>query len=295
MARALGEGRWRTSPLVMRRWLGSELVRLRSAAGLTQRDVAAALGCSVGKVSYLESAERAVNLEDLEGVILELYDVPEEERGPYLDAARIACQRGWWDEWNDEDLPWSERRYLGMEDGATLLRAYLPSIVHGLLQTSEYTRGVLRAYKTIPEVRIDRIVKLRQVRQSLLTRADDPLNLHLILDEAAVTRQVCSAEAMKEQLLHIANVGGAMSNVVLQILPFATASPGAYFGPFSVLEFPWVDDSGLVFTEGLVEGRYFDTRAEVYEYASLFERLSELALTPDESLAMLRSRSVVGL
>jgi hypothetical protein len=98
---------------------------------------------------------------------------------------------------------------------------------------------------------------------------------------------------MKEQLLHIAHVVDAMSNVVVQVLPFNTASPGVYFGPFSILEFPWADDSGLVFVEGLVEARYFNGRAEVYEFASLFERLTVLALPLGESQEALRSRALV--
>ncbi|HEV7625773.1 MAG TPA: helix-turn-helix transcriptional regulator, partial [Streptomyces sp.] len=111
--------RWRSSPLVMRRWLGAELCRLRSASGLTQRDVAAELRCSVAKVSYLEGGERAVSPEELQDVLLDLYRVPSEQRERYVDAALVARQQGWWDRWGDEDLSRAQRRYLGIEDGAT--------------------------------------------------------------------------------------------------------------------------------------------------------------------------------
>jgi transcriptional regulator with XRE-family HTH domain len=278
----------------MRRWLGAELVRLRTDAGLTQRDAAAALRCSVGKVSYLESGERAIRPDDLVTVLFDLYGVPPEQHPQLLEAARTARQRGWWDHWSDEDLARGERWYIGLEDGAVLLRAFLPSIVHGLLQTPDYTKGILRSSKTIPEERITRLLELRQTRQSLLSRTNDPLDVHLILDEAAVTRQVCSAESMKEQLLHIAITAEELSNVTVQILPFSSGSHGAYFGPFSILDFPWEDDSGLVFVEGLVEARYLTSRADVYKHAALFERLTALALTPEESIRSLRSRAAEG-
>jgi transcriptional regulator with XRE-family HTH domain len=274
----------------MRRWLGAELVRLRTIAGLTQRAVAAELGCSVAKVSYLESGDRAVKARELEDVLFDLYEVPPEQRGRYLGAARAASQQGWWDRWGDEDLPEAERRYLGIEDGATRLRAFLPSIVHGLLQTPDYTTGILRAYKFLPEARIARLVDLRRVRQSVLTR-EDPLEAHLMFDEAAVIRQVGGPATMQDQLLHIANMAEQLENLTVQIVPFRVGPHGAYFGPFSILEFPWDDDSGLVYVEGLVEARYLQARADVYEYSTLFERLTELALPPNESTAMLRSHA----
>jgi hypothetical protein len=251
--------------------------------------VAAELDCSVGKVSYLESGERPVSIEELGDVLLDLYGVPPDLRERYLDAARIACQPGWWDQWGDEDLPRGDRRYLGLEDGATRLRGFLPSIVHGLLQTPEYTKGILRGYEAIPEARIARLVELRQARKLLLTRAKDPLEVHLILDEAAVTRQVGSVETMKTQLFHIANMNERMENVNVQILPFSAGSYGAYFGPFSILDFPWEHDSGLVYVEGLVESRYLESRSDVYKYAALFERLASLALTPAESIEILHA------
>jgi hypothetical protein len=245
----------------------------------------------VAKVSYLESGERAVSPEELRDVLLDLYGVPSEQRDRYLDAALVARQQGWWDRWGDEDLPRGARRYLGTEDGAVHLRAFAPSIVHGLVQVPDYTREILRSYKVLPEARISLLVKLRQRRQTLLHRDDDPLEVHLIFDEAAVIRQVGSLETMKAQLLHIANVAELLENVTVQIVPFSAGPHGAYFGPFSIVELPWADDSGLVYVEGLVEARYLEARSDVYEHSTLFERLVEMALTPTESVAMFRAQT----
>jgi hypothetical protein len=223
-------------------------------------------------------------------MLLDLFDVPVDERDRYIDAAEVANQQGWWEQWGDEDLPRVERRYVGLEDGAIRLRAYLPSIIHGLLQTPEYTRGILRAFRTIiPEERIIRLVELRQARQEALTREVGPLQVHLVLDEAAVRRQVGSRRTMDAQLAHVAEIAGRLQNLTVQIMPFGAGAHGAHFGPFSILEFPWADDSGLVFIEGLVEPRYIEARADIYRHSSLFDRLVEMALSADESIELLRS------
>src|SRR5688572_26345044 len=126
-----------TSPVVWRRWLGSELIRMRTDAGLTQRDAANALQCSVAKISYLESGDRSVSVRELQDVLLDLYEIPEDSWQRYIDAAELANRPGWWDRYSDEDLERAERRYVGLEDGASRLRAYQPSVFHGLLQTPE--------------------------------------------------------------------------------------------------------------------------------------------------------------
>jgi transcriptional regulator with XRE-family HTH domain len=287
MAEAAPAGR--SSPLVARRWLGSELVRLRTEADLTQRDVAAALQCSVAKISYLESGDRAVSPRELEDVLLDLYEVPAGDWEVYLNTAEIANQQGWWDHWSDEDLPREERRYVGLEDGATRLRAYLPTIVHGLLQLPDYTRAVLRAFKEFPEERIGRLVELRQQRKSVLSRDVSPIKAHFVVDEAVIRRQVGGPEIIRTQLSYMADTIEKRKNLTVQVLPFSIGAHGAHFGPFSILEFPSATDLGLVFVEGLHASIYLETRAEVYRHSTLFNQLSEMALGPDESLAMLHT------
>jgi hypothetical protein len=55
------------------------------------------------------------------------------------------------------------------------------------------------------------------------------------------------------------------------------------------MEFGWPDDLGLVYVEAV--GRrptYLGALADVWTYAGLWDRLTALALSPDESLQMLR-------
>src|SRR5687768_8145121 len=93
------------SPTVWRRWLASELRRMRSEAGLEQKLVAQARCCTVTKVSYFETAQRPGVPRDLDEILLPLYTVPEERWPMYLDAADAARHKGWWETYDEDVLP----------------------------------------------------------------------------------------------------------------------------------------------------------------------------------------------
>ncbi|MGI9003111.1 MAG: helix-turn-helix domain-containing protein, partial [Pseudonocardia sp.] len=94
-----------SSPTVWRRWLAFELARLREEAGLTQKEVAKALRCTDGKVSYYETAQRPVVVRDLDEVLLPLYNVPADRWPRYLQAAKDSRQKGWWERYDTTTLP----------------------------------------------------------------------------------------------------------------------------------------------------------------------------------------------
>ncbi|HEY0804908.1 MAG TPA: helix-turn-helix domain-containing protein, partial [Pseudonocardiaceae bacterium] len=123
-----------SSPTVWRRWLAFELARLRQENGLDQKDVAKALRCTVGKVSYYETAERPVVLRDLDEVLLPLYKVPKDRWPVYLQAAKDSRKKGWWESYSADTLPSWLSLYVGLEQGAGQLRIYQAQLIPGLLQ-----------------------------------------------------------------------------------------------------------------------------------------------------------------
>ena len=278
-----------SSPLVWRRRLGAELLRLREAAGLRQQEAAKALRCSAGKISYLEGGEGTFKPHELE-VLLGLYHVTVEDKPRYIAAAEAANGQAWWDRWGKEDLHRAERLYIGLEDGAWRLRAYHPAVIHGLLQIPSYTRAILEALRRHPEERIIRLMDLRKRRQENLEREIAPLELHLVVDEAAIRREVGGPDTLRDQRIHVAAIARSRRNVVVQVVPFDHGASGASFGQFSILDFPWEDDPGIVFIEGLVESVYVEGRERVYEHSLLFDRLTEAALTPEESIEFLLAK-----
>jgi transcriptional regulator with XRE-family HTH domain len=277
------------SPTVWRRWLASELRRMRGEAGLEQKQVAQALRCTVTKVSYFENAQRPVVPRDLDEILLPLYSVPEERWPMYLGAAEAARRKCWWETYDDDVLPEWFARFVGFEQGAAELRTYEPQFVAGLLQTGEYTAALLRGGHTqLTAHQIARSVELRARRQSVLFRDANPLRSLVVLDEAVLRRAAGGPRTMQAQLRHLVEVA-QRPNVTVQVLPFSRgAHPGSGSG-FTILTFPWPTDPGVVYLEsGWSAGVYLEEPHEIEDHRQVFERLCALSLDPDASVAMMR-------
>jgi transcriptional regulator with XRE-family HTH domain len=279
-----------SSPTVSRRWLALEMRRLRLQARMPQAKVAKALGCQVPKISLMENGGRLVREEDLK-ILLELFDVPDDAREPYVDEAANARERGWWElePYDNEDtVPPHLGQFLGLEQGAERIRAYQTFVVHGLLQTAEYASALIRGLGLeFSEEKIDRLVGLRLLRQDVV-RASGGTRLWVIMDEAALRHLVGSRAVMRAQLDHVVDLAHAHENVTVQVVPFDRS--GAYragYGPFTILSFSFRTDPGLVYMEHREGAQFLDGRGEIDSYSVLFRQLSELALTPEGSLAML--------
>jgi hypothetical protein len=123
-------------------------------------------------------------------------------------------------------------------------------------------------------------------RQALLHREDPPA-LWVVLDEAAIRRQVGGAETMAEQVNHLANVA-VLPHVDVQVIPFgAGAHPGAP-GGFVILGFADPADRDVVYIETMAGDLYPEGDAEVQGAAQAFDRLRAMALSPDDSASMIR-------
>jgi transcriptional regulator with XRE-family HTH domain len=276
-----------SSPTVWRRWLAFELVRLRQRAGLEQKDVAKALRCSIGKVSYYETAERPVVVRDLDEVLLPLYGVPEERWPVYLQAARDSRQKGWWERYDPATLPGWFSLFVGLEQGASRIRVYESLVVPGLLQTRGYAEAVSRsgtAERTEQEVA--RHVELRLARQAVLDREPDPLRLWVVLDEAVLRREVGGPAVMAEQLDHLGELA-RRPRVTVQVMPFGGGAYPGLNGSYQVLEFPWPSDPGLAYVEHRAGSLYLEEPREIRAHSAAFERTCAVALSPRRSLTLI--------
>jgi len=84
------------SPLTLRRRLRTELREARLRTGLTQDQVAAAMGWSLAKMNRIERAKSGINVNDLTA-LLRFYDITDSQQAGELFAlARAARQSPWW-------------------------------------------------------------------------------------------------------------------------------------------------------------------------------------------------------
>ncbi|MEO7194047.1 MAG: helix-turn-helix transcriptional regulator [Pseudonocardiaceae bacterium] len=279
-----------SSPTVWRRWLAFELARLRQESGLDQKSVAKALRCTVGKVSYYETAERPVVVRDLDEVLLPLYNVAPERWPVYLQACQDSRQKGWWESYGTDTLPSWFSLFVGLEQGASQLHTYEAQLVPGLLQTREYADAVTRrGTAERAEAEIERLVELRLTRQAVLHREPDPLRLRAVLDEAVLRRVVGSPTIMRDQLRHLAELA-RHPKITVQVVPYANgAHPGMAAGPFKILGFPWPADPGVVYLEHRGGGLYLEQPYEIETHTVAFEHLRVLALPSDESSIMIQN------
>jgi transcriptional regulator with XRE-family HTH domain len=275
----------RRSPTVRRRRLGLELRRLREAAGITIEAVADRLECSSSKISRIETGHSGATPRDVRDM-LAVYGVDGKAADELVQVAREARQKGWWHLYGTV----LTGAYVGLEAAASEIRQYEAQVVPGLLQVPEYARTMIgRARPDIGESEVDRRVRVRMARQSLVTQ-DDPLQLAAVLDEAVFHRLVGGLAVMRRQLDHLVMMAG-QPNVTLHVLPFAVGAHAGMDGSFAILGYEDPADPDVVFAENAAGGLFLEKDEELRRYHVIFDQLRMSALPPDQSAEFIAARA----
>ncbi|MGW2388026.1 helix-turn-helix domain-containing protein [Streptomyces lydicamycinicus] len=275
----------RGGPTVLRIVLGTQLRRLREAAGITREAAGDAIRGSHAKISRLELGRVSCKERDIAD-LLTLYNVTDEAvRADFLKLARRTSSPGWWHQYGDVLPGWFET-HIGLEEAASVIRTYEVQFVPGLLQTADYARAVaqLGHPRSSPE-EIERRVQLRVHRQELLTVPDAP-RVWAVIDEASLRRPLGGPEVMTDQLRHLLKMT-ELPNVTLQIAPFSLGGLAAAGGPITILRFLEPDLPDIVYLEQLTSALYLDKRDDVDHYLAVMDRLSAQSESPRESVAIL--------
>ncbi|MGO8957534.1 MAG: helix-turn-helix domain-containing protein [Streptosporangiaceae bacterium] len=273
------------SPTVRRRRLAFELRRLREAARLTCEDVAELLECSASKISRIETARVTVSPRDARD-LLGIYGVPDDQRDSLIQLARQSRQKGWWHAYGDSVQP-HFATYLGMESAASQIKHFNLTRIPVLLQTEDYAREVIAAGRMSRSLPVDdRSVELVMERQRL-ARASPP-DVWVVLDEAALRRQVGGPEVMRQQIEHLIGLS-ATPGVFLQFIPFSGGAHVAMDLPFVIMGFPDPADPEVVCMGYPTGVLWIEDLAEVHKYNMFFHHLQASALSLDESAALMTS------
>ena len=271
----------RGSPTLRRRQLGQELRRLRETAGSTIDQVAERLNCSASKISRIETGQSGVSSREVRD-ILAAYQVEGVQAEALVEMAREAKQRGWWQLYGTV----LTSAYVGLEAAAAELRSFEPLVIPGLLQTEEYARAmVLAGWPNMSTEEVEQRIRVRMKRQSLLYQ-DDPLQLSIILDEAALRRPVGGIDAMRRQLTKLLNAS-ELPHVTLQVLPLSAGAHGGMDGAFTILLFEEQANQNLVFAANGAGGLFLEKDDEIERYAGIFAGLRGDALSPARTTEMI--------
>ncbi|WP_424529994.1 helix-turn-helix domain-containing protein [Sphaerisporangium viridialbum] len=277
----------RRSPTARHRRLVAELRGLREASAKSRQEVAELVGTTDITLWRYETGLTRPAPADV-AALLEVYGVAGEARGELLEMARQARKRGWWHRHRQTLKPGFDS-YIGLEAEASVLRTYQSQVVPGLLQTEAYARAVIEATAMGPaRAEVTEKVAVRMSRQDLVTRVDDPIQIVMVLDEAVIRRQIGGPGIMRGQLMRLLEAG-ALPNVDIRVLPFASGAHPALDGQFNLLEFPEPGDLDLVYLEQAVSGLVLEEPQERRRYASMFADLLTRALSPGETMILIGS------
>ncbi|MEW2519017.1 helix-turn-helix domain-containing protein [Actinacidiphila alni] len=255
--------------------LGRRLRDLRVAAGKSFEDAAVVLDVAPLTIRRMELAKGKWKLPYVK-TLLEEYGVPADEARTFLALVRDANQPGWWHRYRDA-LPTWFSGYVSLEEEASLIRAYEPHYIPGLLQTEEYAMTVLRAGLHDAEEEVERRVAVRMQRQKLLTTAEPP-ELWVVMDETVFRRPMVPVEVMRSQIDRIIEVTEQLPNVKLQVLPFGICAHEGMYGAFHIFRFPHEEISDIAYVENLVGAVYLDEYDDVTNFQEALDRLCAHAL-----------------
>jgi transcriptional regulator with XRE-family HTH domain len=264
-------------PTVRGRRLARELRRLREDQRLTLQEVADRLGWSRATVSRLETGQTRPRHGDVAD-LLDLYGVTSPDRDALIALARQAKQRGWWTAYVDVFTD----SYVGLEDEASCICTWDPQLIHGLLQTEDYARAVIRAGRMLSGPAVDRRIAARKIRQALLDRHHPP-TLHAIVDEGVLRRPIGSSSVMSTQLFALVEAA-RRPNVTIQVLSYAVGEHAGLDGRFTMLSFPDAADPDIAYVEGTMGDVYLESAEETDQHRDRFEQLTTLSLSPPESI-----------
>lgn len=276
------------APTLLKMLVGVQLAGIREDAGFSQEQAARSLGFSPAKLSRIEAGKgrRPPSERDVRA-LLNLYEVGGYETSVLLQLLQRAGEPGWWQRYDKRLMPEWFDRLVGLQEAAAAIRTFEIQYVPGLLQTPAYTRAVVeRGLPTAPESEVRRRVELRMKRRELLDRADPP-QLWAVVDESVLLRVLGSREVMLEQLQHLVAMA-ERPHVTVQVIPLDVTNASAPAIPVTYLRFGGLDLPDVVYLEHIRSANFLEDRDETEEYRLALDRLADDALSPRDSITLLR-------
>jgi transcriptional regulator with XRE-family HTH domain len=270
------------------RLVGALLRHHRETARWTLDEAAAELECDRSKISRIETGHRRPVPREMQQ-LLAAYGVTDRERQAIAALTETATRAGWWSEYRGL-LPDSLVDHAMLESVAGNVMVYEPQALPAFLQAYPYTAAVTAADPMLQTGEERRFAVLLAARRAANIRDQPPAAVSVVIGEAVLMQQVGGREAMLGQLRRIAGETGELpAPVTLQVVPFAAgAHPAIDSGPVSILRFTGVTGIGAICQGRGAAGVLVVRQAELTAAVRRFETLRDVALSPDESLKLIR-------
>lgn len=269
----------RSHPTARQVRLGAELRKLREAAGLKAREVAAFLDSTSAQMSQMEAGISGVSAERVRRLAAH-YGCTDE---PFIDAlAAMAGERvrGWWDDYRGV-LPQVNLDMAEAGHHATFLYEVAITYLPGMLQTPDYARSVFAYMRPeLPASELEPRVEHRMRRRVIIER-DPPTPYEVVVHEFALRIRVSDRRTQLSQLRFILDEI-ERGHATVRIVPvdqdgFAGADASMMYvgGPVPKL------DTGIL--DAPTGTLFIDSEAHLNRLRTLFRKVKESSLDPSGS------------
>lgn len=250
---------------------GAQQRRLRTLRGISVTELARDLGYSDDLIRKVENGIRRARPEYVARAD-EILDA----KGVLVAAAEELAQLTLYPEWFEE--------YVETEASCLNLHSYNTHVVHGLLQTHDYARGVLSAhYPSLDDDEVEARVQGRLKRRDLLTRKPMCM-LSFAIEEWVLRRPIGGRAVMRSQLLHLLECA-KLRNITIQIVPMSCESHAGFDGPMTLLG---TDDGQTVaYVEGQAGSAWVTSPLKVVNLEGRYGIIRSEALNTEESLRLI--------
>lgn len=261
----------------LRRRLGRRLREIREGANFTLAEASKRLDKTRSALQRIETGLTRADVHFIRSA-MDIYDHYDET---LVEEAREAAKPPWFRAYGIKDMG-----YVDVETYASTVREFSGLMLPGLLHTEEYIRALFahsRRRRSAEETHND--IEIRLIRQERLTSERDPLELSVIIDESALRRDVGGPDVMRQQLQYLVEMA-ELRSVTLQVLPLRMHS--ALDGGFTLLSFHDRDEPDLLYVEYATGALHIEEEDEVRACRLMFDRLGVEALSPDDSVALIK-------
>ncbi len=269
----------RKQPTARQERLGSELRKLREAAGLKGLEAAALLGTDSAQISQIEFGTAGVSEERVRRLAAQ-YSCTDDELIEALAVMATDRTHGWWEKYRGL-LPTSFLDLSELEYHANYRWDVEFLHIPGPLQAEDYARALFSSrVPELPESELELRVQHRMQRRVIFEGAQ-PAPYQALIHEAALRIKVGGRGAMRIQLARILELSDA-EHITVRIVPFDldsfadTGSAMVYAGG----AVPKLDTVVRDAPHGAV---FIDSEAQLGVFRTHFRRVEGVALDPERS------------
>ncbi|MFF9841071.1 helix-turn-helix domain-containing protein [Streptomyces sp. NPDC013740] len=246
--------------------VGRQLRLWREARGLSAVEFGARIGYGEDMIRKIERGARIPRPEYLDKA-----DQAAEARG-LISAMKKDVE--------EVRYPKKLRSLAKLEAAAVEFCMYSNYSIHGLLQTEEFSRELLRTRRpTYGPEELERHVVSRMTRQAVLERAPWP-EFSFVQEEATLRRPIGGKMVLRRQLEHLLEVS-ELPHVEVQVMPTERADHPGSGGLIELLKFG--DGTAVGRSEGVFSGRPVSDLKRLRILELRYGIIRSKALTPVES------------